>query len=61
LTPLTFRSRDNFPNPISFPFDPYVPFNSPAISDLLDIFHFEHAGGGDGGGHGDNGEYDGGH
>jgi phospholipase C len=53
LKPLTSRSRDNFPNPISFPFDPYVPFNSPAISDLFDIFNFEHAGGGDGGGHGD--------
>jgi phospholipase C len=58
LKPLTFRSRDNFPNPLSFPFDPYVPFNSPAISDLFDIFHFEHAGGGDGGQHG---EHNGGH
>jgi len=40
LRPLTFRSRDNFPNPISFPWNPYVPVNSPAISDLFDLFHF---------------------
>jgi phospholipase C len=35
LQPLTHRSRDNFPNPISFGFNPYVPLNSPAIGDLL--------------------------
>jgi phospholipase C len=40
LTPLTNRSRDNFPNPISFFFDPYVPLNSPAIGDLFDLFNF---------------------
>ena len=40
LRPLTYRSRDNFPNPISGFFDPYVPLNSPAISDLLDLFNF---------------------
>jgi phospholipase C len=41
LTPLTTRSRDNFPNPITHG-DPYVPTNSPAISDLFDLFHFGH-------------------
>jgi len=40
LRPLTYRSRDNFPNPISGLFDPYVPLNSPAISDLFDLFNF---------------------
>jgi len=44
LKPLTGRSRDNFPNPISFPFNPYVPLNSPAISDLFDLFNFGHDG-----------------
>jgi phospholipase C len=39
LTPLTRRSRDNFPNPIVGG-DPYVPTNSPALSDLFDMFHF---------------------
>ncbi len=48
LKPLTARSRDNFPNPISLPFNPYVPLNSPAISDLFDIFQFGH---GQDGGH----------
>jgi phospholipase C len=40
LKPLTTRSRDNFPNPISFEFNPYVPVNSPAIGDLFDLFDF---------------------
>ena len=40
LRPLTARSRDNFPNPISLPFNPYVPLNSPAIGDLFDMFSF---------------------
>lgn len=42
LKALTNRSRDNFPNPVSFFFNPYVPLNSPAISDLFDMFHFDH-------------------
>jgi phospholipase C len=43
LRPLTNRSRDNFPNPISIDFfDPYVPLNSPAIGDLFDLFDFDH-------------------
>jgi phospholipase C len=48
LKPLTDRSRDNFPNPISFFFNPYVPVNSPAISDLFDIFQFRDHGHGNG-------------
>ena len=34
------RSRDNFPNPIAERSNPYVPTNSPAISDLFDLFDF---------------------
>jgi phospholipase C len=49
LKPLTARSRDNFPNPRSFPGNPYVPFNSPAISDLFELFQFN-PGDNDGGG-----------
>jgi phospholipase C len=44
LTPLTNRSRDNFPNPITASNNPYVPLNSPALDDLFDAFNF-------GGGH----------
>jgi phospholipase C len=42
LPPVTHRSRDNFPNPIAAPGSPYVPRNSPAISDLFDFFDFGH-------------------
>jgi phospholipase C len=42
LKPLTHRSRDNFPNPVSLWDDPYVPVNSPAIGDLFDLFQFHH-------------------
>jgi phospholipase C len=42
LKPLTNRSRDNFPNPVSADDNPYVPMNSPAIGDLFDLFHFDH-------------------
>ncbi len=41
LAPLTGRSRDNFPNPITSEDNPYVPLNSPAIGDLMDLFSFE--------------------
>jgi phospholipase C len=44
LTPLTNRSRDNFPNPVVDDDNPYVPLNSPAISDLFDMFHFDRDG-----------------
>jgi phospholipase C len=40
LPPVSYRSRDNFPNPVAFPFNPYVPINTPAISDLFDFFNF---------------------
>ena len=40
LPPVTTRSRDNFPNPKTDPALPYVPTNSPAISDLFDFFSF---------------------
>jgi phospholipase C len=40
LAPVTNRSRDNFPNPTTSPSDPYVPTNSPAISDLFELFTF---------------------
>jgi phospholipase C len=40
LRPLTARSRDNFPNPISTSDNPYVPLNSPALGDLFDLFQF---------------------
>ena len=40
LAPLTTRSRDNFPNPIATKANPYVPLNSPAIGNLMDLFSF---------------------
>jgi len=40
LSPLTPRSRDNFPNPITSRKNPYVPLNSPALGDLMDLFTF---------------------
>jgi phospholipase C len=40
LDPVTGRSRDNFPNPIVSPANPYVPDNTPAISDLFELFNF---------------------
>jgi phospholipase C len=39
LAPVTARSRDNFPNPVTSKSDPY-PLNSPAIGDLMDLFSF---------------------
>jgi len=40
LSPITPRSRDNRPNPLTET-NPYVPVNSPAIGDLLDLFDFD--------------------
>ena len=40
LKPITARSRDNFPNPKTRRDNPYVPTNSPALSDLWDAFRF---------------------
>ncbi|MFZ3324912.1 MAG: alkaline phosphatase family protein [Methylocella sp.] len=39
LTPITKRSRDNLPNPVTGS-SPYIPVNSPAIGDLMDLFVF---------------------
>ncbi len=40
LKPVSYRSRDNYPNPIVARHNPYVPLNSPAIGDLFDLFDF---------------------
>jgi phospholipase C len=40
LQPLTNRSRDNFPNPVTASNNPYIPLNSPALDDLFDAFNF---------------------
>ena len=37
LPPITNRSRDNLPNPVASPDNPYVPTNAPAIGDLTDM------------------------
>jgi phospholipase C len=42
LPPITGRSRDNLPDPIAPPDDPYVPMNGPGIDDLADEFDFGH-------------------
>ncbi len=39
LPTITGRSRDNFPNPVTAA-NPYVPVNSPALTDLFDLFDF---------------------
>lgn len=40
LKPLSNRSRDNLPNPVSNPNAPYIPTNSPAVGDLMSMFDF---------------------
>jgi len=40
LPPVTQRSRDNFPNPVATKSNPYVPLNSPAIGDMMDLLSF---------------------
>jgi phospholipase C len=40
LEPLSARSRDHLPNPITGGADPYVPANRPAIGDLMTMFQF---------------------
>ena len=40
LPPVTTRSRDNYPNPVTTQNNPYVPTNGPAIGDLFDLFNF---------------------
>jgi phospholipase C len=41
LPPVTTRSRDNFPNPVTSLSNPYVPLNTPAIGDMTDLFDFK--------------------
>lgn len=43
LPPVSATGRDNLPNPISYERQPYVPVNSPAIGDLMDMFNFDSA------------------
>jgi phospholipase C len=40
LQTITNRSRDNLPNPVVTTDNPYVPTNSPALTDLWDMFDF---------------------
>jgi phospholipase C len=40
LPPISARSRDNLPNPVAHPADPYRPVNGPAIGDLMNLFNF---------------------
>lgn len=40
LGPISSRSRDNLPDPTPTKGDPYVPANSPAIGDMMDMFQF---------------------
>jgi acid phosphatase len=42
VPPMSSRSRDNFPNPIPSKGSQYVPANSPAIGDLMEMFDFKH-------------------
>ena len=44
LGPITRRSRDNLPNPVTFPGNPYAPVNGPALGDLYDLFSFSPSG-----------------
>jgi acid phosphatase len=40
LPRLSARSRDNLPDPVASPEDPYKPTNGPAVGDLLTLFSF---------------------
>jgi phospholipase C len=40
LGKISNRSRDNLPNPIMSPLNPWVPVNMPAIGDMFDMFDF---------------------
>ena len=41
LPTISARSRDNLPNPVATRRNPYVPINSPAIGNLMTMFHFD--------------------
>jgi phospholipase C len=40
LPPLSPRSRDNLPDPVAMPDQPYQPINGPAVGDLMSMFQF---------------------
>jgi phospholipase C len=40
ISPVTKRSRDNFPNPVTNASNPYAPINGPALGDLFSLFSF---------------------
>ncbi len=40
MKPLSMRSRDSLPNPITRHDQPYVPLNRPAVGDLMSMFDF---------------------
>jgi phospholipase C len=40
LDPITGRSRDNLPNPVTRRDNPYAPINGPALGDLFELFDF---------------------
>jgi hypothetical protein len=42
LNTVTDRTHDNFPNPVTGPNNPYAPINTPALTDLFDLFQFDH-------------------
>jgi phospholipase C len=42
IPPVSKRSRDNLPNPVALPINPWVPLNGPSIDDLMDQFNFGH-------------------
>ena len=46
IGPVSKRSRDNYPNPITERGNAYVPVNGPAIGDLFDLFDFDQPRGG---------------
>lgn len=41
LPPISKRSRDNLPNPITDPANAYVPANRPALGDMMHLLDFK--------------------
>jgi len=42
LSPVNPAGRDNLPNPLTNEGNPYVPVNSPALGDMMEMFNFDH-------------------
>jgi phospholipase C len=42
LSPVNPTGRDNLPNPLTNEGNPYVPVNSPALGDMMEMFNFDH-------------------